>query len=1098
MVFQIDTGTTCNILPFNVHAELTGDTAGANLEHSSARLVMHNQSVERARGMAHLKLERKGHTHKLVFVVVNYETVPLIGKRASEGMGLIQILDSDHIHAVKQTSMSVPDIELRDSILKKYKDVFTGIGKLEGEYSIQLQDDAAPVVHAPRKIPVPLRESLKEELSRLVTDGVLTPVSEPTPWVSSMVVARKKNGGVRICLDPKDLNKAIKRSHYPLPTIEEVATRLARAKVFMVLDAKSGFWHVKLDDPSSYLTTFNTPFGRYRWLRMPFGLNSAPEIWQRKMHEVVEGLEHTEVIADDFLVCGVGDTVQEAITDHDMRLEELLQRARECNLRLNPNKIQLRRQQVPFIGHLLTDKGLVADPEKVRAVVEMETPTDAKALMRFLGMVNYLAKFTPHLSHACELLRALTHQQVEWSWLHQHQRAFDEVKNAITKLPVLQYYDVQKEVTLQCDASQDGLGATLLQEGKPVAFASRALTNAECNYAQIEKELLAVVFAADKFEQYIYGRSATVESDHKPLEAIWKKPIQTAPKRLQRMLLRLQKYDLSIGYKRGEFMYIADTLSRAYLKPEQARSNGTAENMADHDHNQQEHEEFCHYIAEIDPTEDMPVARSCLEDIRRETAKDHDLQLLIQVISQGWPERQKATAVAVRPYFTLRNELSSKDGLVFKGDNVVVPASLRKAMLEKIHYAHLGAEGCLRRAREIFYWPRMSSEMMDYVAKCGTCNTFRPEQSKEPLKSHELPTRPWAKVATDIFMFDQREYLLTVDYYSNFWEVELLTSTTSRAVINKLRKLFSTHGIPETVVSDNGPQFASEEFSQFAKQWEFQHVTSSPHYPQSNSKVENAVRTCKRIMKTAKEAKTDVYLAILDFRNTPTEDTGTSPVQKLFARRTRTLLPLSDNQLQTATVLNAKPQLETARVKQAWYYDRGSKPLPELQSEEPICMRLPGAKTWTLGKVLYKVAPRSYRVQCGGIRYRRNRRQLRGTAETLPLEVPETPGSHHEGVQEADHKAGETVFHGPADPAVPAGPSAPAAPVMSVAPTAPAMPAAPTAPSAPATPASLTGQVVPSTPATPSVPENDTIAARVSRRGRQSRPPSRFNDFDMK
>ena len=299
-------------------------------------------------------------------------------------------------------------------------------------------------------------------------------------------------------------------------------------------------------------------------------------------------------------------------------------------------------------------------------------------------------------------------------------------------------------------------------------------------------------------------------------------------------------------------MYIADTLSRAYLKPEQARSNGAAENMADHDHSQQEHEEFCHYFAELDPPEDMPVARSCLEDIRRETAKDHDLQLLIQVISQGWPERQKATAVAVRPYFTLRNELSSKDGLVFKGDNVVVPASLRKAMLEKIHYAHLGAEGCLRRAREIFYWPRMSSEMKDYVAKCGTCNTFRPEQSKEPLKSHELPTRPWAKVATDSFMFDQREYLLTVDYYSNFWEVELLTSTTLCAVINKLRKLFSTHGIPETVVSDNGPQFASEEFSHFAKQWEFQHVTSSPLYPQSNGKVENAVRTCKRIMKTAK------------------------------------------------------------------------------------------------------------------------------------------------------------------------------------------------------------------------------------------------------
>ena len=650
-------------------------------------------------------------------------------------------------------------------------------------------------------------------------------VSEPTPWVSSMVIVKKKNGRVRICLDPKDLNKVVKRSHYPLPTIEEVATRLSNAKVFTVLDVKCGFWHVKLDERSSFLTTFNTPFGRHRWLRMPFGINSAPEIWQRKMHEVIEGLSNTEVIADDFLVCGVGDTLQEAIANHDRNLEGLLQRAQKCNLRLNPEKIQLRSQQVPFIGHLLTDKGLVADPEKVRAVVEMETPTDAKALMRFLGMVNYLSKFMPHLSHACEPMRALTHKGVEWSWLHQHQQAFDKVKRVITQIPVLQYYDVQKEVTLQCDASQDGLGASLLQEGKPVAFASRALTSAERNYAQIEKELLAVVFAADKFEQYIYGRTATVESDHKPLEAIWKKPIQAAPKRLQRMLLRLQKYDLNIEYKKGELMYIVDTLSRAFLKPEQVEQIGAKQKNT-----LQDHEEFCLHIATMDPTEDMPVASDCLKDIRKETAMDSDLQDLIQVIRHGWPHKQNAAPMAVRPYFTCQDELSYKDGFVFKGDRIVIPKSQRRAMLEKIHYAHLGAEGCLRRAREVFYWPRMNSEMKDYISRCSICNTFRPEQSKEPLMPHDIPDRPWSKVATDIFMFDRKEYLITVNYYSNYWEVDLLTSTTSRAIINKLRKIFSQHGIPETVMSDNGPQYASEEFKKFAKQWEFKHITSSPLY----------------------------------------------------------------------------------------------------------------------------------------------------------------------------------------------------------------------------------------------------------------------------
>ena len=223
-------------------------------------------------------------------------------------------------------------------------------------------------------------------------------------------------------------------------------------------------------------------------------------------------------------------------------------------------------------------------------------------------------------------------------------------------------------------------------------------------------------------------------------------------------------------------------------------------------------------------------------------------------------------------------------------------------------------------------------------------------------------------------------------------------------MINKLWKLFSTHGIPETVVSDNGPQFASEEFTQFAKQWEFQQMTSSPLYPQSNGKVENAVRTGKRIMKTAKKGKSNVYLAILG-QKTPTEDTGTSPVQKLFARRTRTLLSFSDKSAADSHCAQCQATVGDCTSKASFVLQQGL----QASTWAAVWGAHPHAKTWTLGKVLYKVAPRSYRVECGGIRYRRNRRQLRGTTETLPLEVPETSGGHHEGVQEADHKVGETV-----------------------------------------------------------------------------------------
>ena len=209
-----------------------------------------------------------------------------------------------------------------------------------------------------------MRNKVHETLEQLVNEGVIKPVTDATDWVSSMVVMQKPNGQIRLCLDPKDLNVAIRREYYPMPTIEEVSTRLNKARFFTVLDANNGFWQISLDDRSSMLTCFNTPCGRYRWMRMPFGINSAPEVWQRTMNQLVEGLKGTEVIHDVFLIVGCGDTYDEAGADHDRNLKAFLERARECNLRLNADKLKLKMTQVPYIGHLLTREGLRVDPKK--------------------------------------------------------------------------------------------------------------------------------------------------------------------------------------------------------------------------------------------------------------------------------------------------------------------------------------------------------------------------------------------------------------------------------------------------------------------------------------------------------------------------------------------------------------------------------------------------------------------------------------------------------------------------------------------------------------------------------------------------------------
>ncbi|KAL0158769.1 hypothetical protein M9458_046845, partial [Cirrhinus mrigala] len=231
-------------------------------------------------------------------------------------------------------------------------------------------------------VPIALRARLKEELDRMEDNNIIVKVTEPTEWVNALVVVEKpKSQKLRVCLDPRDLNKAIQRPHYPLPTLDEVTTKLTGARYFSVLDARSGYWAIKLSTESSKLTTFNTPFGRYRFLRLPFGINSAQDEFQRRVNETYEGLKGVAAIVDDILVYGRDKE------EHDTNLRAMLQRTRERVLKLNPDKCRVGVQEVSYFGHRLSGEGISPDPQKSKP--ELET---------ILGMVNYLARFTPHLS----------------------------------------------------------------------------------------------------------------------------------------------------------------------------------------------------------------------------------------------------------------------------------------------------------------------------------------------------------------------------------------------------------------------------------------------------------------------------------------------------------------------------------------------------------------------------------------------------------------------------------------------------------------------------------------------------------------------------
>ena len=992
--FQPDTGAQCNVVPLHLYKKATNDFDLLNVAPVSTAIISYGGTSIPILGRVRLRVWRGDFRCLLDCNLVDSKRVrPILGRKACLGMKIVKFLDNDQLnhpqtsdgYVYAHDAPNVPVLSAAepvlsaDQLVKKFPRVFgDGVGKLSGEYHMELDETVKPVQHPPRRVPVAIRERLQEALEDLESREIVARVTTPTPWISSMVVVPKPNGTLRICLDPKDLNRALQRENYPLPTIEEVASRLHGAKVFTVLDVACGFWHVVLDEQSSFLTTFNTPFGRYRWKRMPFGIKSAPEIFQRKMHELIEGLTGVEVIADDFVVVGYGDSLQAASKDHDKSLSAFLQRCEERGVRLNADKLQLRMREVPFIGHVATSEGLRADPAKVRAIREMPRPENVAAVQRILGMVQYLSKFLPRLSDITKPLRDLTRQDVEWHWDEPQERAFEQLKEAVSVSPILRYYNLREKVTIQCDASQHGLGAVLLQGGQPVAYASRALTPTEENYAQIEKELLAIVFACEKFDAYIYGRdSVRVQTDHKPLESIFRKELCVAPKRLQRMLLRLQKYDLDVTYLKGELMLIADTLSRAHL-PEVNASVSVRE------------------LEEVDHRVNLPLSDARWQQVTHASANDPVLKQLRDVIQDGWPERKSDVSECLRPYFDLRDELVVQDVLVFKGARLVVPTCMRKELMSVAHSTHIGIEGCLRRVRECLFWPRIASDVKDFVSKCDVCLAYRTSQTKEPLLQHEVISRPWAKLAADLCDFNGRTLLVVSDYFSGFIEVSRLRALTTQAVVRELKTIFARFGVPETLVTDNGSQFASREFKAFAESWSFNHITTSPRYPQSNGKAENAVKTVKRLFEKCKESGVSEFQALLDWRNTPTEGMATSPAQRLMGRRCRTLLPMSESLLRPSYPLRDDVRAMSDRKRrQKHYYDRHAKPLPNVSPGEIVRMRLPGQKVWTPATCLDSAGPRSFLVKSGSTVYRRNRRDIIKTGETpvssqtvVPKETP--------------------------------------------------------------------------------------------------------------
>ena len=449
-----------------------------------------------------------------------------------------------------------------ESINSTYKDVCNGLGCFEEPYHIVVEQDTMPVKEPPRRVSFGLQDRLKLKLDLMEKHKVIQKVNKPTDWVHNLVIMEKKDGSLRLCLDPRELNKTIKRENFQIPTVEDVTCRLSGKKVFTVIDLKDAFWQVLLSEESASLTTFNTPFGRHFFKRMPFGLCSASEVRQKRVYQTFGDIDDVHVIADDIIIAS--NSEEEA----DRTLIKLFKRAQEKNVKFNIAKLQLKKSEVSFMGYIVDPNGVKPDPSKVEAIVNMREPEYKKDIQRLIGMLNYLnSQYIPDMSTITAPVRSLLKADVPFVWNTEHEPAFNKVKEILSTTPGLRLFDPNLKVQIQCDVSKTRLGACLLQEG-PVAYYSKALTPTEMNWFPIEKEGLALVCAIEKCQHYIYGREVEVRSDHKPLEMITRESIHKVSPRILAMLLRLMKYNLYMNYQPSPTMYIADTLSRAYVETE--------------------------------------------------------------------------------------------------------------------------------------------------------------------------------------------------------------------------------------------------------------------------------------------------------------------------------------------------------------------------------------------------------------------------------------------------------------------------------------------------------------------------------------------------
>lgn len=883
------------------------------------------------------------------------------------------------------------DNQIINEIINEFRSKFKVFSSENGKFKdfkvdLVLEGKPTPIFCKARPVPYSLRTAVAQELDRLEKLGIMEKIKH-SKWASPIVVVEKGKGEqrkIRICGDYKvSINSITKSEHYPLPNPSEIFNKLKDGKIYTVLDLSNAYQQLELSPRAQELLTVNTHQGLYRYKRMPFGITSAPAIFQATMDKILNDVENAVCYIDDILICGKN------LEDCKRNVENVLRKLDKAGFKVQFEKCKFFRDNVNYLGFEISAEGIRPTVEGIAAIMKAPKPHDLTSLRSFLGMLNFYGRFLPNLSAKLHPLYRLLEKENKWNWTKSCDECFTESKMMLRDCGVLTIYDPEKPLILTCDASKYGIGAVLAQVvdnfEKPIYFASRTLNNAEKNYSQLEKEALAIIFAVRKFHLYLYGRKFFINSDHKPLQTIFhpnKSIPSLAAARIQRWALILAGYDYEIKYKKGTEIAHADSLSRLPLPEIEPMSKAEI-----------------NYFSTVN---ELPISA---DEIEKYTRKDQILLKVYDNTLNGW--KNYTSDDNLKPYFLRQSEISIDKNCLLWGRRVIIPEKLRSKILQMLHEQHPGIVRSKLLTRSYVWWPKIDEDLEKLIRSCDVCQKV---QNANPTLKTDWPktTRIFQRIHIDFAKKDGNDFLILIDSFSKWVEINLMTTTTTEATIEYLRSIFARYGLPEQLVSDNGPQLISMKFEGFCQQNGIKHMKTPPYHARSNGAAERTVQIIKKQLAKTKLENTvqqgvqyQLDNILFAYRNTPQITTEKTPAELFLKRSPRTRLSILKEKI--------LKKEEKKNIKVTSYEPEELVYVKSKRGEE---------EKWLEGKILHRNSELTYFVLSNGMRSlvhaeELKKRQCNYNNEGVHNKRTSVEGSNFQDVNEECMRENQTPIQNP-------------------------------------------------------------------------------------